>query len=264
MGSRSQQTLFWSIVFVFLNLLFGSRWDNYLDSFYFTTMLMPVAIGTSYFFNLSLVPKYLVTRQHLRFTLYTLYTIVVSLFLSAMISLFAFVILSDLKWQSMNPIVGDIFQMGMIIYFVAVLFSFIRLYQSNLRHKEQIIELEEAQQKNLQKVLTVRSNRKSVPIPLENLLYIESLADYVKIHTTSEVVITKEKISQLEQKLPDHFIRIHRSFLINQQKVESYAHDFVQIQSQQLPLGRKYKKEAMSKMDSNQVPGRLNSISDSV
>ncbi|GAB5526795.1 MAG: hypothetical protein Roseis2KO_46670 [Roseivirga sp.] len=248
MSSRSQQVFFWTIVFVFLNVLFGSRWDNYQDSFYFTTMLMPVAIGTSYFFNLFLVPKYLTQKQHLRFALYTLYTIIVSLFLSAAISMFAFVILADLKWRTMNPIVGDIYQMGMIIYFVAILFSFIRLYQSNIKHQKQIVELEERQQKNLQKVLTVRSNRKSVPIAIEDILYIESLADYVKIHTISDTVITKEKISQLAQKLPDRFIRIHRSFLINQQKVESYAHDFVQIKEQQLPMGRKYKKEALAQI----------------
>lgn len=248
MSSRSQQILFWAVIFISLNLLFGSRWENYLDSFYFTTMLMPVAIGTSYFFNLFLVPKYLTSRQHLRFALYTIYTIVISLFLSATISMFAFVILADLKWRTMNPIVGDIFQMGMIIYFVAILFSFIRLYQSNIKHQEQITQLEETQQKNLQKVLTVRSNRKSVPIALEDIHYIESLADYVKINTVSGVVITKEKISQLEQELPDWFIRIHRSFLINRQKVESYAHDFVQIKERQLPLGRKYKKEALGSL----------------
>jgi ABC-type multidrug transport system fused ATPase/permease subunit len=248
MNSRSQQVLFWSIIFISLNLLFGSRWDNYLDSFYFTSMLMPVAIGTSYFFNLFLVPKYLTSQRYFHFALYTVYTIVISLFLSAAISMFAFVILADLKWRTMNPIVGDIFQMGMIIYFVAILFSFIRLYQSNLKHREHIIQLEDIQQKNLQKMITVRSSRKSVPISIESIYYVESLADYVKIHTGSEVVITKEKISQLEQELPDCFIRIHRSFLINRQQIESYAHDFVQIKQQQLPLGRKYRKEALDRI----------------
>lgn len=242
------QIIFWTLVFVFLNVLFGSRWDNYIDSFYFTTILMPVAMGTSYFFNLFLVPKYLTRKQYFRFSLYTLYTIIASLFLSAVISMFSFVILADLKWHSMNPVVGDILQMGMIIYFVAILFSFIRLYQSNLKHQEQISQLEESHQKNLQKTLTVRSNRKSVPISIEDIFYIESLADYVKIHTTSGVVITKEKISQLEQMLPDWFTRIHRSFLINRNRVESFGHDFVTIHSQKLPLGRKYKKEALDKI----------------
>ncbi len=252
MSSRSQQILFWAVIFVSLNLLFGSRWDNYPDSFYFTTMLMPIAIGTSYFFNLFLVPKYLTNRQHLRFALYTVYTIVISLFLSAAISMFAFVILADLKWRTMNPIVGDIFQMGMIIYFVAILFSFIRLYQSDLKHQAHITQLEAIRQKNLQKVLTVRSNRKSVPIAIQDIYYVESLADYVRIHTDSDIVITKEKISKLEQELPDWFIRIHRSFLINRQKIESYTHDSVQIKQQLLPLGRKHKKEALNRINTTQ------------
>jgi len=211
-------------------------------------MLLPVAVATSYFFNLFLVPRYLQTRKHFRFILYTFYAIVVSVFLSGLIAMASFVFLTDFNWNRMSPVAGDILQLGVIIYFIAILFSFIRVYRSSLERDSMIADLEEANQKNLLQTLTVRSNREAVSILVDNILYVESLADYVKINTATGVVITKEKISSLENTLPEWFIRIHRSYLINKNRVEAFGYDYVKIQDQQLPVGRKYKKEALERI----------------
>ena len=253
MIKTSHKSIFWILIFIFLNLLFGIRWKSYVDSFYYTSMLIPVAIATSYFFNLLLVPKYLSKGRHLKFALYTLYTIIVSVFLSSIVAMISFIVLADLQWSEMNPVVADLFQMGIIIYFIAILFSFIHLYHSNKQHREQIAELKETKEKNIKKTIKVKSNRNSVSIALDDIQYIESLSDYVKIHTASDTIITKEKIGALAQKLPEQFVRIHRSFLINQNRLEAYGHDFIQIGSEKLPLGRKYKKEAMASISQSQV-----------
>ena len=251
MIKHSHQAIFWVLVFGFLNLLFGLKWSDSLDSFYFTTMLMPVSIATSYFFNLFLVPRFLETKKYFWFVLYTFYTVVVSVFLSGVIAMFAFIVLAELNWNRMSPIAGDVLQLGVIIYFVAFLFSFIRVYKSKLEREVKIADLEELNKKNILQTVTVRSNRESVSILVEDILYVESLADYVKINTVAGVTITKEKISGLEKMLPEWFIRIHRSFLVNKKKVEAYGHDYVKIQDQQLPVGRKYKKEALERMRSD-------------
>tara|TARA_R110000796_G_scaffold74374_1_gene167333 strand:- start:319638 stop:320408 length:771 start_codon:yes stop_codon:yes gene_type:complete len=246
-----RQVIFWVFVFAFLNILFGLKWSNYLDSFYFTSMLMPVAVATSYFFNLFLVPRYLETNRHFWFALYTFYTMVVSVFLSGLIAMAAFVFLTDFNWNRMSPIAGDVLQLGVIIYFVATLFSFIRVYRSNLEREARIAALEEANQKNLLQTITVRSNREAVSISVDDILYVESLADYVKINIGTGVVITKEKISGLEKMLPEWFIRVHRSYLVNKNKIEAFGHDYVKVQAQQIPIGRKYKKEALEKINND-------------
>lgn len=243
-----RQVIFWVVVFLFLNLLFGLKWSNYLDSFYFTCMLLPVAIVTSYYFNLFLVPRYLQTKKYFSFILYTFYTIVISVFLSGLIAMAAFVFLSDFNWNRMSPLAGDVLQLGVIIYFVAILFSFIRVYRLNFESAVKIATLQEANQRNLLQTITVRSNRESVSILIDDILYVESLADYVKINTANGVVITKEKISGLEKMLPEWFIRTHRSYLINKSKIEAFGYDYVKIQDQQLPVGRKYKKEALERI----------------
>ncbi len=163
----------------------------------------------------------------------------------------AFVFLTDFNWNRMSPIAGDVLQLGVIIYFVATLFSFIRVYRSNLEREARIAALEEANQKNLLQTITVRSNREAVSISVDDILYVESLADYVKINIGTGVIITKEKISGLEKMLPEWFIRVHRSYLVNKNKIEAFGHDYVKVQAQQIPIGRKYKKEALEKINND-------------
>ena len=61
----------------------------------------------------------------------------------------------------------------------------------------------------------VRSDRKMIKICFDEILFIESLADYIKIHLTDKTVVTRETISNIEAKLPKkYFIRVHRSFIL--------------------------------------------------
>lgn len=93
----------------------------------------------------------------------------------------------------------------------------------------------------------VRSERKVVKIYLKDILFIESLKDYVKIHLENEFFITKEKISNLEEKLPEaEFIRTHRSFLISVRKIKAFTSEIIEIQNHEIPIGRTYKSAVLS------------------
>lgn len=88
----------------------------------------------------------------------------------------------------------------------------------------------------------VRADKKMVKILLQDILYIESLKDYVLIHLPDKRIITKQKISYLEEKLPDDkFLRIHRSFLVSIDKIEAFSPSQVEINEKELPIGRSYK-----------------------
>ena len=92
-------------------------------------------------------------------------------------------------------------------------------------------------------MITVRSNRKQVNIQLNEIRYIESLGDYVKVWAGEEPVVTREKISHLEAKLPDHFLRCHRSFLVNVNRINTSTYEYLEVEGQEIPIGRKYKPE---------------------
>jgi len=91
----------------------------------------------------------------------------------------------------------------------------------------------------------VNTNRKHVKIAFHKISYVESLKDYICIHLGQEQVITKDKISEFEQKLPSYFLRIHRSFIINTKKITAYtAHD-IEMNEKEIPIGISYKKIVM-------------------
>ena len=96
--------------------------------------------------------------------------------------------------------------------------------------------------------LYFRADRKMVKVMLDEILYIESLKDYVKIVTPTKTTITKHSISALEEMLPrDGFVRIHRSYIVALSKIESYNQEVMVVAKKELPISRMYKHE-VSKM----------------
>jgi DNA-binding LytR/AlgR family response regulator len=85
-------------------------------------------------------------------------------------------------------------------------------------------------------------NREMKKVFLKDILYIESLKDYVRIKTEKESLITYQRISYLEEKLPeDKFLRVHKSFIVAIDKVASLASNTVKIRDKEIPVGRNYK-----------------------
>ena len=90
----------------------------------------------------------------------------------------------------------------------------------------------------------LRADRKNIKVNLDDLLFIESLKNYIKVVTKDKTIVAKYLISTLENDLPKAlFIRIHRSFIIAKDKIEVFTHDFVQIGKYELPVSRSYRHE---------------------
>lgn len=97
--------------------------------------------------------------------------------------------------------------------------------------------------------LFVPSNRKYVKICLNDILFVESKRDYVLIKTKNKEVLTNQTITYMEEKLPSgQFLRIHRSFIINLSKIESWSQTEVDLPSRQIPIGRTYKNQTMKEL----------------
>ncbi len=89
-----------------------------------------------------------------------------------------------------------------------------------------------------------RTDRKILKIALDDILYIESLKDYIKVVTQTKTILTKHSITSLEENLPANaFIRIHRSYIIAINKIEFFTNEMVRIGKQELPISRMYRHE---------------------
>lgn len=95
----------------------------------------------------------------------------------------------------------------------------------------------------------VRSNRKMVKVKITDIKYVESIGDYVTIFLNNKHVITRDTISNIDAKLPkNEFMRIHRSFIISIDKIESFTCEIIEIEGKELPISRNYKERVLKRL----------------
>lgn len=119
-----------------------------------------------------------------------------------------------------------------------------KVMDSNLRRMPQQPYNDDRKTQAENDFISFRVDRKNLKVPLDDILYIESLKDYVKVVTKTKAIVTKQSIASLEEALPqDTFIRIHRSYIVALNKIESYTSELIEIGKQELPISRMYRHE---------------------
>ena len=119
---------------------------------------------------------------------------------------------------------------------------------SNQNKPELKKEKQDIKEENIEKdFLFVKENKRMVKVFINNILYLESIKDYVKIYTTRKTVITKQQLSHFENTLASFdFLRIHRSLLVSIQKIDAFGATSIEIGKQELPIGRSYKENVIA------------------
>ncbi len=85
-------------------------------------------------------------------------------------------------------------------------------------------------------------NKKKVKIYVDEILYVESLKEYVRITARGKSILTKCQLGQIEEMLArNQFIRVHRSFLVAREKIDAFSATDVEVAGKQIPIGRNYK-----------------------
>ncbi|MFT3796392.1 LytR/AlgR family response regulator transcription factor [Flavobacterium sp.] len=90
-------------------------------------------------------------------------------------------------------------------------------------------------------------SKKKVKVYFDEILYIESVKEYVNVVTAQKSIQVKFQLAQIEELLPkDQFLRIHRSFMVAKNKIEAFSATDVEINNKLLPIGRSYKELVLS------------------
>ncbi|MFN3404138.1 MAG: LytR/AlgR family response regulator transcription factor [Cytophagaceae bacterium] len=98
--------------------------------------------------------------------------------------------------------------------------------------------------------LYVRTEQKFVRIMLDEVLYIEALADYIMIFTKNNKYIVHSTMKGFQARLPqDRFSRVHRSYIVNNDKIEAIENLFILIGGKSIPIGASYKDEFMGRLN---------------
>jgi DNA-binding LytR/AlgR family response regulator len=118
-----------------------------------------------------------------------------------------------------------------------------KAYQQTAVRSESTIVADE---KKADSFVYFRADRKMVKVTLHDILYIESMKDYIKVFTTNGTIITKQSISSVEAMLPEkEFVRTHRSFIVATRHIKSFTSELIEIQNAEIPIGKLFRNEVM-------------------
>ena len=97
--------------------------------------------------------------------------------------------------------------------------------------------------------LYVNVDKKQVKVIMEDVLFLESLKEYIRIHSTHGRLVTKMQIQEAELLFaPYNFIRVHKSYMINLQRVNAYSANVIDVGGHSIPVGRSYKEVVMKRL----------------
>ena len=96
--------------------------------------------------------------------------------------------------------------------------------------------------------MIIKSGNKHHKVTLSEVLYIESLKDYVQFHLNEgNRIVSKNKIGDIEQELKEKkFLRVHRSYIINTTKISAFTTNDIEIKKIEIPIGVSYKEKTLS------------------
>lgn len=128
-------------------------------------------------------------------------------------------------------------------------FSFDRFMMAVIKAKERLEQKQAATVKEAPDHIFIRAEYRIQKIDLDSIFYIEALRDYIAFHTPSGKVLSLESMKKMETVLPAGiFIRIHKSYIINRNKIEFLDRGKVVINGQYLPVGETYREKFMSQI----------------
>ncbi|PQJ80154.1 LytR/AlgR family response regulator transcription factor [Polaribacter porphyrae] len=97
--------------------------------------------------------------------------------------------------------------------------------------------------KNIKKnnYVFVNKAKKQIKVDFDKIIYLESFKDYIKIHFKEDTLMIKESISSFEKKIDKRFIRIHRSYIVNSEKITAFTKNDIEVGNIEIPIGNSYK-----------------------
>lgn len=96
-----------------------------------------------------------------------------------------------------------------------------------------------------------RCERKMVKVMLSDIIYIESMKDYVKIFTADGMLMTKQSITSVEAMLPEReFIRAHRSYIVSVNKIKTFTNELIGLGKTEIPIGKLFRNNVIKSLSS--------------
>lgn len=140
---------------------------------------------------------------------------------------------------------SDSYNYDQVIDFLVKPVDFARFYKG-------IQKFQSLQDKKIgpqQNRIFVKDGNKLVKINLEEVRYLKSEGNYISIVLKERKILTLMTLKELEPKLPAFFQKVHRSYMVNLNKIDYIDHDGLEIEKKHIPVSKSYEKELLKKID---------------
>jgi len=109
----------------------------------------------------------------------------------------------------------------------------------------------------------IRCDGKYIKVDFKEIMYVEALRNYVKLHTSSKSYLVLISLRLIEKELPEHlFCRVHRSYIAGITHITSFDHEVVYIGNKTLPINRGFKNSIAEKVKILVCPTRVKDFTD--
>ncbi|MDB4292436.1 LytTR family DNA-binding domain-containing protein [Maribacter sp.] len=125
---------------------------------------------------------------------------------------------------------------------------FDRFFKGINKYKNQVksaTSLPEVHKPNpIQNHIYVRADKKNNRVVFDEILYVDSIKDYIRIHLPAKSLLVKTTLTNFEKLLPQNqFIRVHRSYLVNSHVISAHTYNDIEIGAIEIPIGTSYKQK---------------------
>jgi LytS/YehU family sensor histidine kinase len=210
---------FWFFILAFYVVFFGRKNDNYSLTLFFVGLLMPVTIGTTYFVNYLLIPRYLMKERYASFGLYFTYTLLGSLFLETVIAMITFLVMAKLSIKNMSPASIDIVFLLTSLLMVIFLASGVKMLLHWKKSREDYHKLMREKVETELKFLKTQLNPHFLFNTLNNLYYLST----VKSDKAPQAILALSKVL-------DYVLKEGKSTFVALQRELTHLENYVALE----------------------------------
>ncbi|TVZ59227.1 LytTR family transcriptional regulator [Flavobacteriaceae bacterium MAR_2010_105] len=244
----AKHIIYWLVFVSFFTLVWGTYDNDYYRNFMIQLLSLPARLILVYLTLCFLFPNYLLKKDYAKFIgFFILLLVFVSFFVQRII--YFYIIqpnyLQNFKssnFFAITELMNTVLDVNMAII-IPLVYTFFKHWQRE-SEKTMRIEKEAQEQMDDEQFIYLKVEKSLQKVYIKDIIYIESLKNYIKVKTTDREIIVYKSISAIEGLLPkETFLRVHRSYIVGLNFINSFSPSKLDLKGITIPIGRKYKEE---------------------
>lgn len=119
------------------------------------------------------------------------------------------------------------------------------------RFLEAVNKVKHPQARDQRKTISIQAEKKTIIIPIEDIVFVEAQKEYIKIQTNAASYVTKYALARMEEDLDSSmFMRVHRSFIVSIPKITAFTGHDVELREKSVPIGGNYREQVSERLRS--------------